>query len=149
MKIVLLGLVLTLTSSFAMAEHLQCRGVDGHKEQIVVQVNDIQRSAEGAQASLRVMSLYLFGRKDLCKSARISGAEDKTNLKYGLVVECDSQNTLHEATVQGAYALQLARTGSYTYKGTFCQGQGRDHEIAGVSFGEQSCLNLQCSLSRK
>ncbi|NUN07010.1 MAG: hypothetical protein HUU57_14780 [Bdellovibrio sp.] len=122
-----------LLGSFAQAtSSVQCRGVDGHNEQVAVQARDLV-SENGAikSGSLRVVTLKLFGRRELCKDAVTYG--DKNSQFYVACHDGDSVYTL---------ALKLKETNKYI--GTFC-GNGPQTEVAGLRFTDEECIALSCS----
>ncbi len=123
---------LTITSLAQAAPSVQCRGVDGNNEQVAVQARDI-KSEEGALkvGSLRVVTLKLFGKRELCKNAITVG--DKNSQFY---VAC------HEP--EGVYTLALKIQGTNKYAGTFC-GNGPQTEVAGLRFTDEECIALSCA----
>lgn len=123
---------LLLSSAAFAAPSVQCRGVDGNNEQVAVQARDLVSENGAIKAgSLRVVTLKLFGKRELCKNAVTFG--DKNSQFY---VAC------HEP--DGIYTLALKIKETNKYIGTFC-GNGPQTEVAGLRFTDEECIALSCS----
>lgn len=131
-SILLISATLALSSLAQAAPSVQCRGVDGHKEQVSIQARDIKTENGAIKAgSLRVATLKLFGKRELCKNAITFG--DKNSQFY---VAC------HEP--EGVYTLALKIQETNKYAGTFC-GNGPQTEVAGLHFTDEECIALSCA----
>ena len=120
---------------------IQCRGVDAHKEQIAIQVNEIENTHHGMTGSLRAVSLK--GGKVICENAVLHGDFGAGIITGHLQTACDSNDEFSQSLISGQYRLNLQRSGLNTFKGEFC-GDGVNTSVAGVALGDTACLKLSC-----
>lgn len=146
----LLSLSLIFSSSLASAaSYIQCRGIDGNREQIAVQVNGItEKDTNNLRGKMQVVTSY--GWKTLCESALVVGIKDKVpseDRSGDLYAECDSKHSDNESVLKGLYFLNLEKKGYNAYQGRFC-GEGKGTKIGKMEFVDEDCVVLDCRINR-
>lgn len=134
MKVANIIFSLLVLSGTAQAASVQCRGVDGHKEQIAVRVSDIQVGQERTPVGGSLQIITLKGRDVVCSEVGFTG--DRMG---EMKVLCEDQ--------QGTMSLELKIKSENKYDGVFC-GHGAGTDLGRLHFAESACLKLYCDAKK-